>query len=241
MCDWGTDTMVRVKVPAHLSSTGEAKWREFGIDSCIAPIVKALQEAGIDMTGSCCGHGKSPGRIDLVDGRTIVILPKGVSVEVTMGTGETLYEGDGMDLQARTTDRVEGDGAAGAALRAHPEGQDAEEGERVSTPAVQPVRLQRSRQKGARLVSPNGLPVVCVTRPGPFGNPYRRDYRNPGMDTAEKVVSHYRAMLHVKGSEPFVERIRRELRGKNLACFCPLDKPCHADVLLEIANSEVKP
>ena len=27
-----------------------------------------------------------------------------------------------------------------------------------------------------------------------------------------------------------------ELRGKNLACFCPLDRPCHADVLLEMAN-----
>ena len=30
---------------------------------------------------------------------------------------------------------------------------------------------------------------------------------------------------------------RLELRGKNLACFCPLDQPCHADVLLELANS----
>lgn len=28
----------------------------------------------------------------------------------------------------------------------------------------------------------------------------------------------------------------RELRGKNLACWCPLDAPCHADVLLELAN-----
>ncbi len=26
------------------------------------------------------------------------------------------------------------------------------------------------------------------------------------------------------------------LRGKDLACWCPLDKPCHADVLLELAN-----
>lgn len=26
------------------------------------------------------------------------------------------------------------------------------------------------------------------------------------------------------------------LRGKNLACWCPLDQPCHADVLLELAN-----
>lgn len=29
-----------------------------------------------------------------------------------------------------------------------------------------------------------------------------------------------------------------ELKGKNLACWCPLDKPCHADLLLEIANKE---
>lgn len=27
-----------------------------------------------------------------------------------------------------------------------------------------------------------------------------------------------------------------ELRGKNLACWCPLDQPCHADVLLDLAN-----
>jgi len=26
------------------------------------------------------------------------------------------------------------------------------------------------------------------------------------------------------------------LRGKDLMCFCPLDQPCHADVLLEYAN-----
>ena len=30
--------------------------------------------------------------------------------------------------------------------------------------------------------------------------------------------------------------IRHHLRGKNLACWCPLDQPCHADVLLDIAN-----
>ena len=31
-----------------------------------------------------------------------------------------------------------------------------------------------------------------------------------------------------------------ELRGKDLACWCPLDQPCHADVLLEIANRQIK-
>ena len=30
------------------------------------------------------------------------------------------------------------------------------------------------------------------------------------------------------------------LRGKNLACWCPLDKPCHADVLLQLVNKEPK-
>jgi hypothetical protein len=29
------------------------------------------------------------------------------------------------------------------------------------------------------------------------------------------------------------------LRGKNLACWCPLDQPCHADILLELANASV--
>ena len=29
-----------------------------------------------------------------------------------------------------------------------------------------------------------------------------------------------------------------QARGKNLACWCPLDQPCHADVLLELANAD---
>lgn len=29
------------------------------------------------------------------------------------------------------------------------------------------------------------------------------------------------------------------LRGKDLACWCPLDEPCHADVLLALANAPV--
>lgn len=33
------------------------------------------------------------------------------------------------------------------------------------------------------------------------------------------------------------ETARTELRGHDLACWCPLDQPCHADVLLEVANA----
>lgn len=73
MCKWGTSTIVRVKVQAELSHTGEERWADKGIDSCIASIVKALQDAGIDMRGSCCGHGKQDGEIVLSDGRTLVI------------------------------------------------------------------------------------------------------------------------------------------------------------------------
>lgn len=73
MCGWGTSTVVRVRIPADLSCTGKARWKRVGIDSCIAPIVKALQRAGIDMRGSCCGHGKCDGSIQLQDGRELVV------------------------------------------------------------------------------------------------------------------------------------------------------------------------
>ena len=35
---------------------------------------------------------------------------------------------------------------------------------------------------------------------------------------------------------PAIAEIRAELAGKNLACWCPLDRPCHADTLLRVAN-----
>jgi hypothetical protein len=36
-----------------------------------------------------------------------------------------------------------------------------------------PIVIQRSRRKGSKLVSPDGLPVVCVSRPSVFGNPFK--------------------------------------------------------------------
>lgn len=40
---------------------------------------------------------------------------------------------------------------------------------------------------------------------------------------------------------PPLAGIRAELAGKNLACWCPLNQPCHADVLLKIANAPPEP
>jgi hypothetical protein len=42
------------------------------------------------------------------------------------------------------------------------------------------------------------------------------------------------------GEAPSIEDIRAALRGKDLACWCPLGQPCHADVLLEVANREAR-
>ncbi len=66
---------VRVRIPADLSSTGRVKWRICLIDACIAPLVTALQKAGVRMRGSCCGHHLEDGHIDLQDGRVLVVRP----------------------------------------------------------------------------------------------------------------------------------------------------------------------
>lgn len=76
MCKWGKTRRVLVKIPEDLSCTGFAKFQYEDIDECIAPIVNALQQGGIDMRGSCCGHDKCYGEIHLQDGRVLVIVPK---------------------------------------------------------------------------------------------------------------------------------------------------------------------
>lgn len=92
------------------------------------------------------------------------------------------------------------------------------------------IRVQRKRTKGFKL-PPN---TVCVTRGTKWGNPYTV----AEMGSHEDAVCKFEEML-VEGFEdsyPMDDEIIRELKGKNLACFCPLDKKCHADILLEIAN-----
>lgn len=70
--------------------------------------------------------------------------------------------------------------------------------------------------------------AVYVGRPTKWGNPYRISRHS----TRQNVIDAYR--MHV--ARPRAAEIRAELRGKDLVCWCaPL--PCHADVLLEIANA----
>lgn len=76
MCKWGTSELVQVTVPAHLSHTGKDRVDMIKIDKCIAPIVRALNEAGIRTDAACCGHGKGDGHILLYDGRELIIKGK---------------------------------------------------------------------------------------------------------------------------------------------------------------------
>lgn len=94
--------------------------------------------------------------------------------------------------------------------------------------AERPRRIQLRRTKGWRM-PPN---TVKVARPTRWGNPYRIGVE---CATAAEAVAEFRCDLV---SNPLaVAEVRAGLRGKSLACFCPLDQPCHADVLLAVANS----
>ena len=64
---------VKVKIPEDSAYSENSYWKTEKIDACIAPIIKALQDRGIDMCYSCCGHGKADGRIGLQDGRALII------------------------------------------------------------------------------------------------------------------------------------------------------------------------
>lgn len=120
-----------------------------------------------------------------------------------------------------------------------------------------PERIQPSRRKGWRL--PEN--AVVVARPSKWGNPFRvgcHDYMTIGRcmglfrltsrgvwsppawidGLTDWQVSELYA-LHRSWMKRFshpIEDARSFLRGKDLACWCPLGSPCHADVLLEIAN-----
>jgi hypothetical protein len=93
-----------------------------------------------------------------------------------------------------------------------------------------PRRIQRKRTLGWRM-PPWAVYVGRGKDPGPFGhNPYK-----VGVDgtRAECVALFIKKYEH---NTAFRARVRQELAGKDLACWCPLDQPCHANVLLRWAN-----
>jgi hypothetical protein len=105
-----------------------------------------------------------------------------------------------------------------------------------------PTRIQLKRTKGWRM-PPNTVKVDRSTRWGNHivvGSDRGIGYR-PW--TAEDAVAQFREEMEAAispdrpdGSEPLD---LSPLKGRNLACWCRLGAPCHADVLLELANRDV--
>jgi hypothetical protein len=120
-----------------------------------------------------------------------------------------------------------------------------------------PKRIQRKRTKGWRM-PPN---TVSVTRPGKFGNPakigeyfmigdpgghsgpFRMSYcvtsakyadsRYTFIDSPATAVAMFRKLAPICCTKALLD----ELRGKDVACFCRLEQPCHGDIWLELANA----
>lgn len=113
-------------------------------------------------------------------------------------------------------------------------------------------RIQRKRTKGWRM--PEG--AVYVGRPTKFGNPYTVQPIGHtewivcewgemiGGKTRSRATAlvqcldwyHKWAQLQIAIEPKWLE----PLRGKDLACFCPLDQPCHADILLALSNEATR-
>jgi hypothetical protein len=93
-----------------------------------------------------------------------------------------------------------------------------------------PRRIQLSRRRGWR--KPAG--TIVVSRPSKWGNPFKIDEATSRAEAIEHFAS---AVASGTGQLPFTTSdVVRELAGHDLACWCPLDVPCHADVLLDVAN-----
>lgn len=111
-------------------------------------------------------------------------------------------------------------------------------------------RVQRKRTKGFRL--PGN--TKCVNRGTKWGNPFKVVRENGNWividkdgilhgdvyptkaDAAKKSVECYAGYIDIQISQGDLNL--EELRGKNLACFCPLDSPCHADYLLQLLSKK---
>lgn len=129
-----------------------------------------------------------------------------------------------------------------------------------------PGRIQMRRTRGWR--KPEG--AIYVGRPSRWGNPVKVGDGQFHLSVAghgqvgfydPKRTTYYDALLStVPDAAAATDLYRREmesmleagdyddvvealeaLRGHDLACWCPLDQPCHADVLLEFANRPIEP
>ena len=90
-----------------------------------------------------------------------------------------------------------------------------------------PQRIRLSRRRGWR--KPAG--AIVVARPSRWGNPHVVD----ATTTRAEAVTRFAGSLAAGELGYSAADVVQELAGRDLACWCPLDEPCHADVLLAVA------
>jgi len=99
-----------------------------------------------------------------------------------------------------------------------------------------PKRVQRTRTKGG------GMPpgAVYVGRPGRWGNgfPVGKPLLGEPPLSAAEAVEKYRVWVIFQIRAGVLDL--DELVGHDLACWCALDKPCHADVLIDLASASAR-
>lgn len=71
--------------------------------------------------------------------------------------------------------------------------------------------------------------AIYVGRPTIYGNPFTVADYGPGL-ALRNFQKHINAKLQKN------PKLLEPLKGKDLACWCPVGEPCHADMLLELAN-----
>lgn len=91
---------------------------------------------------------------------------------------------------------------------------------------MSPRRYQRTRYISDDIPAE----AIYVGRPTKWGNPFKIGEHG----TRDEVVALFRE--YAEGTTPLTDDDLMELTGCDLVCWCPLDQPCHADILLALAN-----
>lgn len=100
---------------------------------------------------------------------------------------------------------------------------------------MMPVRLQGEARDAASL----STACAYVGPRSPYANPFRAGERGPSLGMpmdASDAVDLFATTLRGPVGRSYAARFARALHGFDLMCTCPLDMPCHADVLLRLAN-----
>jgi len=96
---------------------------------------------------------------------------------------------------------------------------------------MKPERIQRNRTRGWRM--PKN--AKYVGRPSKYSNPYKM---TDGLARQEAVDRfNWWIKEKIEQDPEYLKELQADLRGKNLACWCPIGQPCHANILLWIANT----